>query len=769
MQTTPRGNANDSCAGVNAHRAARGEAPHAFRVANAAVFAFVVGTACVALAWWLRQRDEMQAKHARAWDTATALTAGLAMQAVSLCLFSAVDAAAVPCAELMLWWVLGTALMASACVVRLARDVSRAWYSRMAATYRADALTAPVAMPTALSSAVRRSFETATSDAASSATAPQAATTHVLSDVLMNDAIVMDAAAAVRTSSSSLSPATSPTTSPSPSPRSSFASSPVCPVAKWSSPRKTMAVLVMLLRGGDVNDNVVGKNTRNEDLAMALLAFAHRRAFVVVLHVTALFMAFTSAGVVYAAVDAFHGRDAFGNRCVGCAMSAELVGVVVVYVAVVGVAMLVLLKRLVDVDRVPSDDGLAVDENGPDDHAVDVEAEANVVDKAVTSRQLRLTAVSVNHDVAMETKRAIAVSLPLCAASVVLMATDPGRVEHRYVFAWEWLWLGGAYAAWVVAVPWQLWRASSCSASSLRACFATMGGGCCSCSGCFVVEIEDNGDTPSPSPSPSPTTNQRKRFRVVLTRPRQQRPSKRLLDFRAALTDENVMSSFMSFAERVHIVEALRFITVVTQWKAMFFDKPVSWRVAKARTIAGLFISTTAVMQVNISSTLRERIEARLSEASSVSVELFDEALDDILTITEQDAWPRFVKWMHANGRGEAVLVDNYAPAAVAAAAAAAAATTTTTTTTTLTTQLPRVASSSGTVMALAVEESAPVSASSPSPPRPALPPGLAAMRAQRDSKRARPGHAAGFSSMSSIEVGDAAVATKPTAFRSFS
>ena len=121
------------------------------------------------------------------------------------------------------------------------------------------------------------------------------------------------------------------------------------------------------------------------------------------------------------------------------------------------------------------------------------------------------------------------------------------------------------------------------------------------------------------------------------------------VDFEEALGDAAVMDAFAAFANEVHVGEAVRFIVDAKRWAALYWDRSPSWRLAKAKTLAGMYISTTAEHQVNVSEAVRDEIEATLA-SGNVNPRVFHAAVTDLIRNTAQDSWPRFLKRQRERG-----------------------------------------------------------------------------------------------------------------------
>ena len=525
---TPPGAGNDSCAGVDAFVALRGPATAAFAQANSAIFGVVVTAFLAGLAWWMAKAKTVLVFGGR--DTAFPImfTLGVVLQAISIALYKSTlySTTNKPGCQLMgFWWVEGMALMLSAAVVRLTRDLSRAWFSKGAATYKKDLLGA-----------------------------------------MMGGAGGDDAA------SVSASSATSGA-------RARFTQT-CC-----TAPRQTLALMWLVAWRPP-------SAARNEETT-ALLAFSNTKTFVWILSLLTVVVSGTFVVFFYLSADAYRGVDASGKGCRGCVVSWELIIILAAQAALFGFIM----RRL----------------------AVSLHSFA---DAFGVRREIRLATL---------------VSAPWCVASVVLMATDPGDAFYAYSFAWEWFWLLGIFLAWVVGVPWQVYKATAQARSAAVA---------------VTVAASDARDSSRAKQQPQQQQQQQPDPELAkrATTTTSVRDLTRGVALKDALDDAMVLEAFTAFAEEVHIVEAVRFISAVKVWKLNFFDKSESWRVAKAKTIAGLFIYQTGVLQVNISAKQRERIEATLKSAKTVEFTLFDAALADVLGSTEQDSWPRFIKRVKERG-----------------------------------------------------------------------------------------------------------------------
>jgi hypothetical protein len=97
----------------------------------------------------------------------------------------------------------------------------------------------------------------------------------------------------------------------------------------------------------------------------------------------------------------------------------------------------------------------------------------------------------------------------------------------------------------------------------------------------------------------------------------------------------SLMKSFELFSLNHWAIENVRFLEAVAQFKQYFSEKSTTWRAAKAKRITELFLNNNALLQINVSQAMREKVQKRVVEQISqnpprVEIKLFDEVFAEV-------------------------------------------------------------------------------------------------------------------------------------------
>lgn len=106
--------------------------------------------------------------------------------------------------------------------------------------------------------------------------------------------------------------------------------------------------------------------------------------------------------------------------------------------------------------------------------------------------------------------------------------------------------------------------------------------------------------------------------------------------------DEEIKEKFSEYADKTLNTENDAFIQQVQYYKTNYSDKSERWRKNICSRIVKIFIHADSSMQINISSCLRDKI----IEESTVfppSINIFDNAFDEVAYMLANGAWEKFV------------------------------------------------------------------------------------------------------------------------------
>jgi len=130
-----------------------------------------------------------------------------------------------------------------------------------------------------------------------------------------------------------------------------------------------------------------------------------------------------------------------------------------------------------------------------------------------------------------------------------------------------------------------------------------------------------------------------------------------------------IKDRFVKYAEKRMVIENVHFVCDVMAWRDEYDAQTKQWRQRTSRALLGMFITEGAMLQVNISGTLREMTEHAVLDVDEPAPDCFDDACADICALLNANVWGGFV----AQG-GLFGFDHNYARASKPAAAAAPAA-----------------------------------------------------------------------------------------------
>jgi len=236
-------------------------------------------------------------------------------------------------------------------------------------------------------------------------------------------------------------------------------------------------------------------------------------------------------------------------------------------------------------------------------------------------------------DLMREIRTYVPVTYATLVLAVVLLAVDPQGIDYNYVVPWEFFILVGFTFHWYVAVGKHVGRAVL---ARVRGRSAAIADGADVSSDVVKAQLAGG----------------------IL----------RYLDV------EPVMKAFESFAEQKLNVENVRFIREVSSFVFFFDERAPAWRRKRAEFLFKTYVKQGAILQVNLSSAHRTRIELAFassaapsaapatSEASSTSSslgngtttttttttktitkDLFDDALHEIVAMVNHDLFFDFV------------------------------------------------------------------------------------------------------------------------------
>ena len=111
----------------------------------------------------------------------------------------------------------------------------------------------------------------------------------------------------------------------------------------------------------------------------------------------------------------------------------------------------------------------------------------------------------------------------------------------------------------------------------------------------------------------------------------------------AALRSPVVRRRFERFAERNFLLESYHFIVDCQTFKDMYDSRPEAWRKETAKSLVSVFIAESSILQVNISSDLRDDTIRRATAAGAPPKDCFDAALLEVLKMLMFGGWKAFV------------------------------------------------------------------------------------------------------------------------------
>ena len=113
--------------------------------------------------------------------------------------------------------------------------------------------------------------------------------------------------------------------------------------------------------------------------------------------------------------------------------------------------------------------------------------------------------------------------------------------------------------------------------------------------------------------------------------------------------DPELKAQFEIDAIRQYSVESLHFVDDVHSFKLFFLEKGDGWRRQKARMLLNTYIQVESVMEINISQAMRmaiinegQRILEDISKDTRPLEQLFDKAVEDIVSSVLRDVWIQF-------------------------------------------------------------------------------------------------------------------------------
>jgi len=191
-----------------------------------------------------------------------------------------------------------------------------------------------------------------------------------------------------------------------------------------------------------------------------------------------------------------------------------------------------------------------------------------------------------------------ATMLTTLTATIALLATDPADADYLYIFPWEFLLLAAMTVQWcvvvarnVVAAFWQRReRLRHINVDVLSSAHYALGG---------VLRHLDN---------------------------------------------EGIMEAFEAFCESKFTVEHLKFIFEAQHFAEAFNQRPPAWRQRQAQKIVKVYIAQGAMLQVNLSSANRTKIEWAIAQGGPVPANLFESAFREVVRMVNNDAWFEFVQ-----------------------------------------------------------------------------------------------------------------------------
>jgi len=191
-----------------------------------------------------------------------------------------------------------------------------------------------------------------------------------------------------------------------------------------------------------------------------------------------------------------------------------------------------------------------------------------------------------------------ATMLTSLVGTTILLAFDPARADYLYIFPWEFFLLAAITVQWcvvvvrhVVAAFWQRReRLRHINVDVLSSAHYAVGG---------VLRHLDN---------------------------------------------EGIMEAFEAFCESKFTVEHLKFIFEVQHFADVFNERSPVWRQRQAHKIAKVYVLQGAMLQVNLSSANRTKIEYALAQEQPVAANLFEHAFREVVRMVNNDAWFEFVQ-----------------------------------------------------------------------------------------------------------------------------
>ena len=110
-------------------------------------------------------------------------------------------------------------------------------------------------------------------------------------------------------------------------------------------------------------------------------------------------------------------------------------------------------------------------------------------------------------------------------------------------------------------------------------------------------------------------------------------------ELRKVIFEHDYQLALSEFCKTIFTEENVNFCIAVGDFKSA---RDIRAKQALSRQIAAEFISYSGKSVVNISSAARKRIDDILQSGVPLPAHLFDVALEEVLTLIEQDSWPKF-------------------------------------------------------------------------------------------------------------------------------
>jgi len=178
--------------------------------------------------------------------------------------------------------------------------------------------------------------------------------------------------------------------------------------------------------------------------------------------------------------------------------------------------------------------------------------------------------------------------LPPMLVGIVLLIVDPGLLDFHMVISYEWLLALGLLNVYIVSVPYQLFLA----------------------------------------------------YKEHVAREAFQRSKTHVqVDPEVALKDSAVFHRFEAFAEANFCSESVAFLSDAWGWKAQCAKRPPEWKLLKARALVNMYVLEASLLQINISSTMRDAIEKEVALGGDLRDTLFDDALEEVLKMLKWNLW----------------------------------------------------------------------------------------------------------------------------------